>query len=315
MTVSAEKPGSRVLVIEADDLLRERLRAHFTDEGYQVVAVGAGQEGLQQAQTHNPSIILLALGLPDIPGQQVFHQIHRQARTAHIPVMVLAGRDEASAHKALLEEGAYDVIEKPIDMDILALRVRNALRRAEREGLTESRTGLPTGRVLEEQLAALAGQTGWARLDLTLTEFGTFRDQYGFVTANEALRFAGGLILQTVNEFGTPQDFVGHRANTETFVIITTQACGPQVRDQLVQRLTGELRSFYNFVEREQGYVVVDDGAGGKTQRPLMSVQVTLVQATPDPGAPAPDASAASSPADDQSSPSGSDSSTSAFEW
>lgn len=311
--MSAEKPGSRVLIIEADEQLRERLRAHFADEGYQVTAAGEGQVGLTQAHNQYPSLILLSLALPDMTGSAVFQNLRSQARTAHIPVMVLAGRDESGAHKTLLEEGAYDVIEKPIDLDILALRVRNALRRAEREGLSEPRTGLPTGRVLDERLGALAQQVGWYRIDLTIAEFGAFRDQYGFVTANEALRFAAGLIVQIVNEQGTPQDFVGHRANSERFVIVTTRQCGPRVHDLLTRRLSSELQSFYNFVDRDQGFVMVDDGAGGQVQKPLMSAQIAFEQGPPDPDAPVQESAQDVAPPTD--TPPSEDSGKSAFEW
>ena len=71
--------------------------------------------------------------------------------------MVLAGHSEMTLQNKVLEEGAYDFIEKPLDIDILTLRVRNALRRAEREGLTEPRTGLPTGRLIQERLRVLPG--------------------------------------------------------------------------------------------------------------------------------------------------------------
>jgi len=100
---------------------------------------------------------------------------------------VIAGRDAAVLQNKVLEEGAYDFIEKPLDLDILALRVRNALRRAEREGLTEPRTGLPTGRLIDERLQTLQDEQGWCRIDLKIDGFRVFRDRYGFVTANEAL--------------------------------------------------------------------------------------------------------------------------------
>ncbi len=55
----------------------------------------------------------------------------------------------------------------------------------------------------------------------------------------------------------------GTCSGTEQFVIITTQAYGPRLRGVLARRVTEELESFYSFVEREQGYVLLEDGAGG----------------------------------------------------
>ena len=103
------------------------------------------------------------------------------------------------------------------------------------------------------------------------------------MTANEALHFAGNLIVQLVNEHGRPDDFVGHVSNTEQFVIITSQATGPGLRGMLARRVTEELESFYSFVERDQGYVQLEDGAGGYVQKPLMSAQIAAMQGETDP--------------------------------
>ncbi|MBN2304132.1 MAG: response regulator [Anaerolineae bacterium] len=276
-----DQSANRLLIIDGDTELGQALGQHFKTQGYDVQTAGSGEEGLILAQSTPPHLILLAAQI----GLDIFHALRARSRTAHIPVMVIAGHNEAALQKEVLEAGAYDFIEKPLDLDILALRIRNALRRAEREGLTESRTGLPTGRLIDDRLNALAGQVGWFRLDVEITGFDVFRDLYGFVTANEALRFAGNLLGEIVNEHGAPDDFVGHRTGSEEFVIVTTQALGPRLNQVLTQRISQELHSFYNFMEREQGYVLIEDGAGGKIQKPLMAARITVTQGDPDPEA------------------------------
>lgn len=286
MVVSTEKSSQRLLVIDTDAPLVETLVLHFKNAGYEVQGATTGAEGLKLAQSMRPSLILLAAHLEDMAGMDAFRKLRDLPRTGHIPVMMLAGRSEAVLQNKVLEEGAYDFIEKPVDLDILTLTVRNALRRAEREGLTEPRTGLPTDRLIRERLAALEEEKGWYRIDLTVAEFSVFRDLYGFVTANEALRFVGNQIAQLVTEHGTAEDFVGHHSGTEAFVIITKLGIGPQLRDVLKTRITQELESFYNFEERERGYVVIEDGAGGTVQKSLMSAAVETVAGEPDPDVP-----------------------------
>jgi len=68
---------------------------------------------------------------------------------------------------------------------------------------------------------------------------------------------------------GTPDDFIGHKDDTE-FVVITDLAHGPQLRDLLENRFNEEVLSFYGFMEREQGYSEVPDCNGGTTKKPLM---------------------------------------------
>lgn len=285
---------SQLLIIEMDARLMGTLREHFEAEKYQVHTALTCQEGLHLAQTVRPSLILLATRMGDMAGLDAFRALRDTPRTSHIPVMMMAGQSEVVLQNKVLEEGAYDFIEKPLDLDILTLRVRNALRRAEREGLTESRTGLPTGRLLEEQIRTLPNRLGWYRIDVRIDGLGVFRDLYGFVTANEVLRFAGNQITQLMNEHSSKDDFVGHRNGSEEFVIITTLGHGPALRSALEQRLTQELRQFYNFMEREQGYVVIEDGTGKSVHKPLMSAQLTVTQGEPDPNAPAASAAPAS---------------------
>ncbi len=283
--MSDEKSLGRLLVIEQDSSLADTLRQHFEGEGYQVEIALTGRDGLEKARTDHPRLILLAARLSDISGLDTFRILRDKPRTSHIPVMVMAGVEHASLQYEVLGLGAYDFIEKPIDLDILALRVRNALRRAEREGYTESRTGLPTGRLLDERVNALPDRRGWYKIELTITHFAEFRDLYGFVTANEALRFAGALITQLVNQHSSADTFVGHRTGTETFVIITTLARGPGLQQALEGRVADELRSFYNFMERDQGYVLVEDGTGAYAQRPLMAAHLNMEKGDPDPDA------------------------------
>jgi DNA-binding response OmpR family regulator len=306
-----DKANNRLLIVEPEPRLLASLREHFMANGYRVEIALTGEDGLKLAGSARPHLILLSAQLNDMQGLDALRALRSKPRTGHIPVIVMAGSEEAMLQNKILEAGAYDVVEKPVDLDILGLRIRNTLRRAEREGLTEPRTGLPTGRLIDERVKALDGETGWRKIELTVEHFGVFRDRYGFVTANEALRHAGNLIAQLVNDHGTPHDFVGHVANSETFVIVTTQTRSSELIDTLRVRLTQELHSFYNFVEREQGYVVIEDGAGGQAQKPLMTAQIVTAQAESDSQAPsAPDDDPWVDAVDDDSPASGS-----AFEW
>jgi PleD family two-component response regulator len=318
--VSAEKSSGRLLIVEEDAYSGAALRQLFEEQGYEVLTAQTGRQGLDLAQTGHPNLILLAARMPDMSGLDTFRALRDKPRTGHIPVMMMAGHDDAILQNKVLEEGAYDFLEKPLDLDILTLRVRNALRRAEREGRTEPRTGLPTGRLIDERLVSLVDEPGWYKIELVIDGFGAFRDLYGFVTANEALRFAGSLISQLVNEYGGSDDFVGHVSDAERFVIITTQTHGPRLCSVLARRVTEELESFYSFVERDQGYVLLEDGAGGYAQKPLMQAQITTDQGEPDPDAPPSQDMPAGDDSwvdaeDDESSKPDDSTSGSAFDW
>ncbi|WHZ16908.1 MAG: DNA-binding response regulator KdpE [Nitrospira sp.] len=118
-----------VLLIEDEAEIRRFLRATLPSHGYRLYEAPTGAEGLVQAASRNPDIILLDLGLPDMDGAEVIRQV--RAWTA-IPILVLSARDQEQVKVAALDLGADDYVTKPFGVDELLARMRAALRHAAR---------------------------------------------------------------------------------------------------------------------------------------------------------------------------------------
>ena len=118
-----------VLVIDDEPPIRRFLRAALLASGYQVLEAATAQEGLTQAATHQPALILLDLGLPDLDGLEVTRQL--RAWTT-MPIIVLSARGRESDKIAVLDAGADDYLTKPFGVGELLARVRVALRHAVR---------------------------------------------------------------------------------------------------------------------------------------------------------------------------------------
>jgi DNA-binding response OmpR family regulator len=262
--------AGRILLIEKNPDVIVPLTQYFgqTDHTELVVSQDAN-DGLHQAARFRPDLILLAATLGQVDGLEVYRRLRRIPLTAHIPIMFLADFRDAKRQNQLLADGADDVIIQPFDLDILALRIRNAIQRSRREGLTESRTGLPTGALIAEKIAAFKQGGDWIRLELTLADFDAFRARYNFISGNDVLRFAAGAICEVVDELTGGQGFIGHRDDGH-FVVMASQAQADPLKAELTTRLDDGLTQFYSFMEREQGYVEVEDDQGGIAQRPLM---------------------------------------------
>jgi DNA-binding response OmpR family regulator len=127
-----------------------------------------GAEALEKTRHVMPHLIILEIMLPDIDGYEVCRTLRTNTRTSHVPVIFLTQRDERSDRLKGLELGADDYITKPFDIEELKWRVQNAINRAERESLTDPQTGLPAGRLNEDQLRRVIRQKGWALLDMRL---------------------------------------------------------------------------------------------------------------------------------------------------
>jgi two-component system, OmpR family, KDP operon response regulator KdpE len=116
-----------ILIIEDDQSIRRFLRAALLASGYQVCEAATGQEGLTQAAMHQPALILLDLGLPDLNGLEVTGRLREWAR---VPIIILSARDREADKVAVLDAGADDYLTKPFGMEELLARLRVALRHA-----------------------------------------------------------------------------------------------------------------------------------------------------------------------------------------
>ncbi|NPV55689.1 MAG: response regulator [Anaerolineae bacterium] len=266
----------RLLIVEDDPDISNMLKIFFSAQGFEVDTAMRGMEALERTRAVMPHLIVLDIMLPDIDGYEVCRNLRTQTRTSHIPVIFLTQKDERSDKLQGLELGADDYITKPFDIEELRLRVQNAISRAERESLMDPQSGLPSGRLIEDHLRKIIREQGWAYIDIRLNYFEPFKEVYGFIAANDVLRFTGMLVGEVVDQAGSSDDFVGH-AGGDHFVIITTEKAMPTVRANLQSRFSDEILSHYNFIDRQQGYLSLKDEKGQEQQAPLMDLSFGVV--------------------------------------
>jgi PleD family two-component response regulator len=267
---------ARLLIVEDDHDISNMLKIYFTGLGYDVDAAIRGGEALEKTRHVLPHLIVLDIMLPDIDGYEVCRTLRTNTRTSHIPVIFLTQKDERSDRLQGLELGADDYITKPFDIEELKLRVQGAIRRSERESLTDPRSGLPAGRLIEEQLRRIIRETGWAYMDVRINEFDGFKDVYGFVASDDVLRFTAMVLGEVLDELGASGDFLGH-AGGDNFIIITREESANNIRQRLKARFADEVQTHYNFMDRQQGFILAPKGEGQTEQVPLMTLAVGIV--------------------------------------
>lgn len=267
---------SRLLIVEDDYDISNMLKIYFGGLGFDVDTAMRGNDALEKTRQVLPHLIVLDIMLPDIDGYEVCRNLRTNTRTSHIPVIFLTQKDERSDRLQGLELGADDYITKPFDIEELKLRVQGAIRRSERESLTDPRSGLPAGRLIEEQLRKIIRETGWAFMDLRINHFGPFSEVYGFVAGDDVLRFTGMLIGEVLDELGTKSDFIGH-AGGDNFVIITRDDNAGPIRNRIKQRFAEEVQTHYNFMDRQQGFILAPGSGSENIKVPLMSMSVGVV--------------------------------------
>jgi len=266
----------RLLIVEDDFDISNMLRIYFDSQGYETIIATRGEEALEMCQRSLPNLVVLDIVLPDINGYDVCRNLRGNLRTSHIPIIFLTQKDERSDQIAGLELGADDYITKPFDLQLLMLRVEGALRRAGWLSLTSPVTGLPSSKLIEEQLRKIMRQKGWSVLYIGINHIGDFNDVYGFVAGDDVLRFTAMLLAEVVDQFGAGSEFIGH-VGGDDFIIIGTPEVASQLGSRMAQRFNEEVETFYSFKDRERGYIEVDDGAGKVQKVPLMSLAVGLI--------------------------------------
>jgi DNA-binding response OmpR family regulator len=118
-----------ILVVEDSRVMQRTLRRLFESDGLQVRLASDGDAGLESFKQQTPSVVVLDLKLPHLPGKEVCRAL--KAYAASVPIVVLSANTEVEDKVLLLELGADDYVTKPFSPKELLARVRRAMRRSE----------------------------------------------------------------------------------------------------------------------------------------------------------------------------------------
>jgi len=117
-----------ILIVDDELQIRRLLEITLSADGYKVLHSANGKEGLIDAATHHPSLIILDLGLPDIDGQEILKKLREWYSK---PVIILSVRNTEDEIIKALDNGANDYLTKPFRSRELLARIRAAIRFSE----------------------------------------------------------------------------------------------------------------------------------------------------------------------------------------
>lgn len=115
-----------ILVVEDDAPVRNLIGTTLKTHGYDYITATNGENAVMQASSHNPDVVLLDLGLPDIDGVDVIKKIRTWSE---IPIIVISARTEDKDKIDALDAGADDYLTKPFSVEELLARIRVTERR------------------------------------------------------------------------------------------------------------------------------------------------------------------------------------------
>lgn len=161
--------SGHILIVDDEKSIRQSLSGILEDEGYLVSTAGDGGAALAQVENEAPDLVLLDIWMPPPDGLQVLAKLKRDL--PQLPVVMISGHGNVETAVKATRLGAFDFIEKPLDMDKILLTVRNALEISaltEQNLLLKSRQAQPqlTGNSpaiieLRRQIAQVAPTDSW----------------------------------------------------------------------------------------------------------------------------------------------------------
>ena len=160
-----------ILVVEDDPAIRSLITTTLKAHDYRYLTAINGESAVLEASSHNPDIVLLDLGLPDIDGVEVIRRIRTWS---NLPIIVISARSEDTDKIDALDAGADDYLTKPFSVEELLARLRVTQRRldAQQAGVMNTDAVFTNGKLKVDYAAGCAFLDG-QELHLTPSEFST----------------------------------------------------------------------------------------------------------------------------------------------
>src|SRR6266851_1767155 len=160
--------AATVLVVEDERKLRDLVRSYLERAGFTVLSTGSGAEAITMATGSAPDLVILDLGLPDVPGETVARELRATSAT---PILMLTAKSAEEDRIRGLELGADDYVTKPFSPRELVLRVQAILRRKAASATEQGISRFGDGALVIDEPRRMAEVHG-REVELTPTEWG-----------------------------------------------------------------------------------------------------------------------------------------------
>lgn len=267
----------KILIVDDDPDILDVLKITLEAEGYDVTEAHDGREALEIIKKIAPDLLITDFKMPRMRGDELCGQLKEDILVQHMPIIMLTGKGETSDKIHGINSGADDYMVKPFEPKELVARVKMVLRRTARDLDANPLTRLPGNvSILNEMQKRIDEGSLFSVCYIDLDKFKAFNDKYGFEKGDEVIKNTARILINSVQEKGTPQDFIGHIGGDD-FVVVTI----PEKIDGLCKYIISEFDSMsstlYNKEVKEKGYLIAKDRAGKIKKIPLISISIAVV--------------------------------------
>ncbi|MDD5561002.1 MAG: response regulator [Candidatus Omnitrophica bacterium] len=269
--------GIKILIADDDPDIRDILKLTLSEENYETIEAGNGEEALKIIRAKPLDLVLLDYKMPKMDGRQLCNLIKKDLLLQHLPIIMVTGKGEVSDKIDGIDSGADDYIVKPFEPKELLARIRMVLRRTKRDLEANPLTRLPGNvAILNELSDRIENKKTYAVCYVDLDKFKAYNDKYGFEHGDTVIRETARILLGAAKEYGSLLDFVGHIGGDD-FVVVTTPEMSDKICEKIIHDFDKISPSFYNQEDRQNGYIIGRDRQGEIQKIPLLSVSIGVV--------------------------------------
>jgi diguanylate cyclase (GGDEF)-like protein len=239
--------------------------------------VDRGEEGLRQVRLEKPDLVLLDVVMPDMDGFQVCRILREAESNNLMPIIMLTSQDNQEDRLVGLELGADDYITKPFDKRELLSRVRNTLRRIDRNRGANPLTGLPGNLEIQAEInSLLERKSEFSLIYVDLDNFKAFNDVYGFAKGDLAIKMTADILTDEIRGYGGKTDFIGHIGGDD-FIVITELQIVKRVCSGIIEQFDRRIKELYNGEDVERGYICTTNRIGEHIEYSIMSISLAVI--------------------------------------
>ena len=265
------------MIVDDDPDILDILKLTLGTDRYEILEAMDGEEALRKVYRRAPHLIILDYKIPKVDGHEVCRILKKDILLRHLPIIMLTAKGATVDKVKGIDAGADDYVVKPFDSEELAARVKMVLRRTTRDLDANPLTRLPGNvSILNEIERRIDEKEPFAVCYLDLDRFKVFNDKHGFEQGDRVIRETGRILIRTIQELGTRDDFVGHIGGDD-FVIITTPKAVDAICGRVIEEFDRAIPHFYSKADQKSGYVISKDRRGRMSSVPFMSISIGAV--------------------------------------
>jgi len=267
----------KILIIDDTEFMTKLISDILVNAEYDVVIASNGPDGIQKVREEKPDLVILDVIMPGMDGYQVCKQLREDESNNLMPIIMLTAHDNEDDKLTGLELGADDYIIKPFNGRELVSRVRNTLKRIDRNRWANPLTGLQGNIEIQTEInQRIAKMQLFSVIYADLDNFKAYNDVYGFASGDRAIKLTADIIVDSVHQFGNQGDFIGH-VGGDDFVVVSTPEKAENICKAIIKDFEDKIKTLYCDEDVARGYIVTSNRQGQVMKFPLISISLAIV--------------------------------------